>query len=203
MLTLPEPADAVYNAFRSRVVLTLLVLVLAASCRSTAPPAPALTSGIDFMGMDKSVNPGDDFFAYANGGWLNSTPIPADKASYGIFSILADETRKRTVARIQEAAAATPAASEDARRIGNFYSSYMDEAAIESKGTAPLKPKLDAVAAITNRTDLARILGGNLRADVDPLNNTNFKPENLLGVWVTQGLNDPSHSIPYILQGGL
>jgi predicted metalloendopeptidase len=153
--------------------------------------------------MDKSAAPGDDFNAYANGGWLKTTPIPADKASYGIFAILADETRKRTEALIQESANAGPGASEEARKAGDFYSSFMDEAAIESRGIAPLKPQLDAVAAIADRHQLARVLGGNLRADVDPLNNTNFETENLFGVWITQGLEDPSHSFPYLLQGGL
>ena len=153
--------------------------------------------------MDKSVAPGDDFNAYANGGWIKATPIPADKSSYGIFAILADETRKRTLTLIQESAKAGSAASEDTRKIADYYSSFMDEAAIESKGIAPLKPQLDAIAAIADRHDLARVLGGQLRADVDPLNNTNFETENLFGVWVTQGLTDPSHSIPYLLQGGL
>jgi len=153
--------------------------------------------------MDKSVAPGDDFYAYANGGWIKSTPIPADKSSYGIGTILADETRKRTVALIQESADAGPNASPEARKIGDFYSSFMDEAGIESKGIAPLKPQLDSIAAITDRRALARVIGGNLRADVDPLNNTNFQTENLFGVWVSQGLTDPEHNTPYILQGGL
>jgi len=153
--------------------------------------------------MDTSAAPGDDFNAYANGGWIKATPIPADKPSYGIDEILADETRKRTLTLIQEAAQAGSDASGDARKIADFYASFMDEAAIESKGIAPLKPQLDAIAAIADRHDLARVLGGQLRADVDPLNDTNFETLNLLGVWVSQGLTDPSHSFPYLLQGGL
>ena len=125
--------------------------------------------------MDTSVAPGDDFNAYANGGWIKATPIPADKPSYGIFEILADETRKRTLTLIQEAAQAGSAASGDTRKIADFYASFMDEAAIESKGIAPLKPQLDTIAAMADRHDLARLLGGQLRADVDPLNNTNFE----------------------------
>jgi len=153
--------------------------------------------------MDTSAAPGDDFNAYANGGWIKATPIPADKPAYGIFAILADEGRKRTLTLIQESAQAGSTGSADARKIGDFYSSFMDEAAIESKGTAPLKPQLDTIAAIVNRHDLARVLGSQLRADVDALNSTNFETENLFGVWVTQGLTDPSHSVPYLLQGGL
>lgn len=153
--------------------------------------------------MDNSVAPGDDFDAYANGGWIKATPIPADKSRYGISSMLADETRKRTLALIQESANAGSAASGDVRKIADFYASFMDEAAIESKGIASLKPQLDAIAAIADRHALARVLGGQLRADVDALNNTNFETGNLFGVWIAQGLTDPSHNLPYLLQGGL
>jgi predicted metalloendopeptidase len=187
---------------RSALAAILLAAALAGSpaCRKAPPP---LASGIDLSGMDASVAPGDDFNAYANGGWIKVTPIPADKPSYGIDEILADETRKRTLTLIQEAAQAGSTASGDTRKIADFYSSFMDEAAIEAKGIAPLKPQFDTIAAIADRHDLARVLGGNLRADVDPLNDTNFETRNLFGVWVTQGLTDPSHSVPYLLQGGL
>ena len=179
----------------------ILIAAIAAGspgCRKAQPAA-----GIDLAGMDKSVAPGDDFSAYANGGWIKATPIPADKASYGVFAMLADETRKRLLALIQESANAGSAAGQDARKIGDFYASFMDEAAIESKGIAPLKPQLDAIAAIADRHALARALGGQLRADVDPLNDTNFETEHLFGVWVAQGLTDPSRNYPYLLQGGL
>ena len=183
--------------------LAAILLAIAVAGAPACRKAPPLTSGIDLAGMDTSVAPGDDFNAYANGGWIKATPIPADKPSYGIGDILVDETRKRTLALIQEAAQAGSAASGDTRKIGDFYASFMDEAAIESKGIAPLKPQFDAIAAIADRHDLARVLGGQLRADVDPLNDTNFETRNLFGVWVTQGLTDPSHSFPYLLQGGL
>ncbi|HEY6341647.1 MAG TPA: M13 family metallopeptidase [Bryobacteraceae bacterium] len=159
--------------------------------------------GIDLKGMDTTVAPGDDFNAYANGGWMKATPIPADKPTYGIFVMLADDTRKRTVDLIQEAAKGGSSTGGDGRKVGDFYATFMDAATVESKGLAPLKPQLDAIAAVANRRDLARILGGQLRADVDPLNNTKFGTGNLFGVWITQGLTDPSRSYPYLLQGGL
>ena len=180
--------------------IALAALIAAATgCIS----APRLSSGIDVAGMDKSVTPGDDFNSYANGGWIKATPIPADKASFGIFTVLADDTRKRLLALIQDSAKGGSATDGDVRKVGDFYSSFMDEAAIEAKGIAPLKPKLDGIAAIKDRKDLARVLGSELRADVDALNNTNFETANLFGVWITQGLADPSHSYPYLLQGGL
>ena len=86
-------------SIRPLAVVLLAALAGAPACRTT-PPSPA--AGIDMAGMDKSVAPGDDFNAYANGGWIKATPIPADKSSYGIGAVLVDETRKRMLALIQE-----------------------------------------------------------------------------------------------------
>jgi len=170
---------------------------------TSAPAAAALPSGIDVAGMDRSVRPGDDFFAFANGGWIKATTIPADKSEFGVATILVDQTRKQTVEIIQDPVNAGPNATPDARKLADFYASYVDEAGIEAKGLAPLKPRLDAIAAIADKRALARAIGETLRADVDPLNATNFETENLLGVFVAQGLNDPDHNVPYLLQGGL
>src|SRR5262245_1560574 len=183
-------------------ILIPMVLLMTTSCRKPESTPPKASS-IDVAGMDLSVKPGDDFNQYANGGWLKATEIPADKASYGIFAIIADDTRKRTVALIQEAANAGANTNDETKKIGDFYSSFMDESAIESKGLAPLKPELDAIAQINDRSALARAIGASLRADVDPLNNTNFQTGNLFGVFITQGLEDPEHNIPYLLQGGI
>jgi len=169
-----------------------------------APPAAtALPPGLDRPGMDTAVAPGDDFYAYANGGWLKATPIPADKSSYGAGSILSDETRQQTVALIQDAGKAGPGASAETRKVADFYAAFMDDAGIEAKGLAPLKPALDAIAAVADRRALARAIGGTIRADVDPLNATNFQTEHLFGVWIAQGMQDPEHNMPYLLQGGL
>ena len=117
-------------------LLLAAAFVVAPACRKTPPP---LGTGIDLAAMDTSVAPGDDFNAYASGGWFKATPIPADKSSYGNFAILADETRKRTLTIFQEAVQAGSAATGDTRKIADFYAGFMDEAAIESKGTA--RPK--------------------------------------------------------------
>jgi predicted AAA+ superfamily ATPase len=79
----------------------------------------------------------------------------------------------------------------------------MDQSGIEKRGLAPLQPELDKISAIASTTDLARVLGEGLRADVDPLNATNYSTEQLFGLFVAQGLEDPQHNIPYLLQGGL
>jgi endothelin-converting enzyme/putative endopeptidase len=146
--------------------------------------------------------PGDDFYGYVNGEWIAGTEIPADRSAWGATSIMSEDTNAR-ILKLIEAVPGDKHASAEARKVAAFYNAYMDEAAIEAKGAAPLKPLLAKIDAIRDKAALNRALGASLRADVDPLNATNFFTENLFGVWVAQGLNDPAHNVPYILQGGL
>ena len=159
--------------------------------------------GIAVRNMDTTVKPGDDFYEYANGTWMSHTEIPPDRPSVGVFSSLADVSNKRTVALIEETAKSNAAAGTNNRKIADLYNSFMDEATIESKGLAPIRPHLDSIAAIHNKRELARALGETLRSDVDALNNTNFHTANLFGLWVAPGFNDSEHYAPYLLQGGL
>jgi len=150
--------------------------------------------------MDRSVKPGDNFFEYADGDWIKRTVIPPDRARIGVSTTLGDLSDKRTAALIEEAAkGSTPGA----RKIADLYNSYMDEAVIESKGLAPLRSHLEAVAAIKDKSELATALGETLRADVDALNNTNFHTPHLFGLWVAPGFNDSEHYTAYLLQGGV
>jgi predicted metalloendopeptidase len=165
--------------------------------------ALALAATLDVGGMDRAVAPGNDFFSYANGGWLKKTAIPADRASYGTGAIVSERTEKRTVELIQGAATSPGAAGADQRKIGDYYASFMNEDAIEAKGLAPLGSTLERIAAIKDAKGLASFLGSTLRADVDALNATNFTTDNVLGLWVAQDLNDPKHYVPFLLQGGL
>src|SRR5271170_3777197 len=169
-------------------------------------PAPE-THGIVITNMDRSVKPGDDFYRYANGDWIKRTELPPDRRYIdpdGLdFDDSNDLTRKRIASLIEEAAKTNAPAGSNARKIADFYRSYMDEASIEAKGLAPLRPHLDAIAAIHDKHELARAFGETLRADVDALNNTNFHTANLFGLWVAPGFNDSEHYAAYLMQGGL
>jgi putative endopeptidase len=178
-----------------------LALVLFAALPLAAAKAEA--PGLDLGGMDRSVAPGDDFFAYANGGWYKATAIPEDRPAYGAATVVEERTSQRIVELIQEAARAGEAATGAERKVGDFYASFMDEAAIEAKGLAPVRPKLDEVAAIRDRRELSRYLGTTLRSDVDALNATNFDTGNVLGLWIAQDLDQPSRYVPFLMQGGL
>ena len=178
----------------------------AAKATTAATPAPASTApdlGINLAYIDKSVKPGDNFFDYANGDWLKTAQIPADRSSTGSFLDVFEITEKHTSDLIRNAGARDPAAGSNARKIADYYAAYMDTAAIDKAGLTPLKPELDAIDAIKTRADLARVLGSRLRADVDPINATNFHTSNLFGLFVTKGLEEASTQIPYLLQGGL
>ena len=161
------------------------------------------THGIVVANMDPSVRPGDDFFLFANGNWIKNTEIPADRSGIGVFSTLADLSNKRTAGLIEEAAKSNSPAGSGQRKIADLYNSYMDEAGIEARGLAPLRPQLDAIAAIHDKAQLSHALGESLRADVDPPNNTNFHTANLFGLWVAPGFEDSDHYTAYLLQGGL
>ncbi len=175
----------------------------AAPTAAEAPAATAPTSGIDLAGIDKSVKPGDDFNAYANGTWNKNTPIPDDRASTGVFLKVFELAEQRNKDLVQSLEKADPAAGSNERKIADFYAAFMDEAGIEQRGLTPLQPTLDKVDAIATPADLSRYLGSTVRADTDPLNATNFATENLFGLFVAQGLEDPTKNVGYLMQGGL
>jgi len=175
-------------------------------------PVPALpaTHGVVVADMDPSVKPGDNFYLYANGKWQARTEIPADRTGVSSFSGLADVVDARVSSIIAETVKSSVAAKTskaapmtDQRRIADLYRSYTGQAAIDSRSLASIKPQLAAIAAIVTTNDLSHALGLTLRADVDPLNNTNFHTVNVFGLWVGPGFNDPDHYAPYLLQGGL
>ena len=184
----------------SALVFALAAAIVNVRAQETAKDA---AHGIAVANIDSGVKPGDNFYLYANGDWLKRTDIPADRAVVAVFTTLDDVSNKRTAALIEEASKTDAPSGSGQRKIADLYNSYMDESGIEAKGLTPLKPHLDAIAAIKDKRELAFALGKSLRADVDALNNTNFHTPNLFGLWVAPGFNDSDHYAAYILQGGL
>ena len=191
---------SLHSAFEY-VAICSLGLTLVAAHAQEAPKQD--THGISVANMDRSVTPGDNFFLYCNGDWIKRTELPPDRSRISVFSGLADLSDKRTAALIEEIAKSNASAGSGARKIADLYNSYMDEAAIEARGMAPIELHLKAIAAIQNKKELAAALGKTLRADVDALNNTNFHTSHLFGLWVAPGFNDPDHYAAYLLQGGV
>lgn len=173
------------------------------SLKIPSQSSPASSAPPDSLGVDRSVRAGDDFFAFTNGTWLKNTQIPEDKPAWGTFWELDEDATKKTRDLLGDLVTQAPPPGSEARLVADFYASFMDEAAIEARGLAPLAPVLQRVAAVKDRRALARVLGEELRADVDPLNSTNFHTTHLFGLWVGPNLTAPQGHAPYLLQGGL
>src|SRR6185503_5048231 len=138
-------------ARRSPAVSLVLLVVSLGGCRSSAPPSNAAepaSHGLDVTAIDRSVDPGDDFYAFANGAWLKRTEIPADRSTWGPTEVMTEEAASRT-RELLETAAKPPADVGSVRQqAADYFASYMDEQGIESKGLGPVKPLLDRIAAI-------------------------------------------------------
>jgi putative endopeptidase len=143
--------------------------------------------GFDLAGMDLTVAPGSDFYRYANGTWARSTPIPADKSSFGMFTHLDDLNRER-VRGILEVAR-----NDTHSKAGAAYTAFLDEAALDTKGLTPARPWLDRIEAITTRADYARLAAQAAREGVA----VPFE------VAVTQDDRNPDAYVLKLSQGGL
>jgi putative endopeptidase len=137
---------------------------------STAPESKVLQlKGLDPTLIDKSTDPCQDFYQYSCGGWLKQNPVPPDQSSYGRDTELAERNRLILRSILEKAAVNDPKRSSIDQKIGDYYSSCMDETAIEKQGTAPLRPELDRIGNIKNKRDLASAIARLHLADVDAL----------------------------------
>jgi len=142
--------------------------------------------GFDAKGMDRTVLPGNDFYAYANGTWAKDTAIPADKSNYGMFTALADLSQKRTQ-DILEAAKGDPDSM-----IGRAYASFLDAQTVEAKGLAPIEPWLNKIRTV-DKAGLAALL-----AEADRNGVSHF-----FGGYVGQDDKNPDVYIYSLYQGGI
>jgi putative endopeptidase len=129
-----------------------LFLSLTLAVPAAAPPGH---SGVEPASFDKSCKPCDDFWRYANGGWVDKNPIPARHSTWGTVSVLVEANRERLRTILEAAALSKAAAGSNERKIGDFYSSCMDTASIDSAGLQPVKPYLDRIARIATPADVA------------------------------------------------
>ena len=185
-------ADPRRTALCALAFMGVLAGVLAANPTRAATPE-----------VDVAVRPGDDFNAYANGPWIRATPLPEGLAIYGPTSMLRAENARR-VSALVEAAAKSPLPKPGSpkvatQKIGDYYASWMDTAAIDAKGLAPISRDLAAIAAIGDRRQLSAALGRTLRLD----DGTNTSTDGLLGVWVHQDFHHPDHYAAHLVQSGL
>ena len=121
----------------------------------TVPAAGTPISGIERDHMDPAVRPQDDLFDHANGSWLRDVPIPPDRSSYGVDSMMAE----RSLLQQRELIEAARTAGEPAvRKIGDLYASFMDEPRIERLGVKPLTAEMRRIAAVRHVRDLGPLM---------------------------------------------
>ena len=172
----------------------LMLAAVPAAAQEKTATAPVTTAakpeigdfGFDLTGMDKSVQPGDDFYAFANGTWAKNTQIPADKSNYGMFTALADLSQKRT-REILDVAKGDPNSM-----IGRAYASYLDSDAVEAKGLAPIQPWLAKIRAV-DKAGLPKLLAEADRSGI----------QHFFGGYVGQDDKNPDVYIYTMFQGGI
>lgn len=176
----------------------MTALLLSAACSQPAAPAkPAaapLSAGVDPAGFDKAVRPQDDLFGHVNGAWLARTQIPADKPSYGGFYEAYDKTQDQLRVLVENAAKNPGATGTAQQKIGDFYTSFMDEAKVEALGLSPLAAEFAAIDALTTRQDLAAYFGRQLKMGIG-------------GAPIQGGVEgdaqEPTRNALYLSQGGI
>jgi putative endopeptidase len=142
---------------KSRRILLIAGVALAIASPAASAQSPRYGSwGVETNDMDPSVKPGDDFFEFAEGTWLKKHPIPADKTGAGYNYELPDEIEQQVRKMVEDVTA--KAESPIAQKIGDAYAAWMDEAGIEARGLAPLKPYLARIDAVKNRAELVKLM---------------------------------------------
>ncbi|HVZ61033.1 MAG TPA: M13 family metallopeptidase [Terriglobales bacterium] len=165
---------------------------LAALAKSAPAASSEAGKSFDLSAIDRSADPCNDFYQFACGQWMKNNPIPSDQARWGRFNELVE--RNRLILRqILEEAAANPRRSAVYQKIGDYYGSCMDEDAIEKKGLAALKPRLDKIAAIKSRDEVPMVLAALHREGAHAL----------FDMGADQDFKDATQIIAIVDQGGL
>lgn len=182
------------NKILSALAAAALLVACSQDTATTEAPAPAkpMKSGVELTGMDTTVRPQDDFYAYANGNWLKTTEIPADQYGWGSYMTLRDDSLTHLRAIVDEVAGDVED-NEAAAKIGNYYSAWIDEARVEEVGMSPLETIFADIDRLDDHNALARWFGENNEFNIDgPFN---------LGVG--QDDKDSTQYVIFVFQSGL
>lgn len=183
----------------SKLLAALLACAMATTVTAQAPSNRSF-SDLE-LETDPAVKPGDNFFAWANGGWLKSTELPAGKDRWGARSEILQIAQKQ-MSDLMDAADRAPAGSLG-RIVADFRAAYANQTAIDSRGLIALRPALDSISQVRDKVQLARLLGRSLGADVDPFNWGIYRSSYLMGVSVEPSIHGEKNYSVFLLQGGL
>ena len=161
-LSLAAPAAMAHDACLDDACHTLSLFDSVDSTGGGTAPIEAQRFGewgIDTAGMDTSVRPGEDFFAYVSGTWAENTQIPSDKSMYGSFLVLRDLSEARVRQLLEGYELGDPAGTGNAAKLAALYQGFLDEAAVEALGAQPLQPHLEAIRAVADKDGMAALMG--------------------------------------------
>jgi putative endopeptidase len=180
------------------ILVNLLALLAPAALAAAEIPAgrdltaeQARRSVLD--SMDRTADPCDDFYRYACGGWLDATPLPADQSRWTRSFSTIGERNRQIVNALLEDAAKNPGGSEERRKVGDFYATCMDEAAVEQAGIAPLAPWFDEIDRVSDLESLFALAAKLHRAGAGPL----------FGFGALPDFKTPDLNVGFVVQGGL
>ncbi len=148
--------------------------------------------GVEIDNIDPEVDPGDDFYQFAGGKWLDSFEIPEEFSSYGAFTVLFERSEDRVRKIIEDAANGKTADGSVEKKIGDYFASFVDVDAINAKGLDPIADDLVRVAALETHDDVARIMAA-----------SDLGANAFFGAWVDVDSKQPDRYIVYIAQSGL
>ncbi|MGH8919793.1 MAG: peptidase M13, partial [Actinomycetes bacterium] len=173
------------------VLVALVWAVVACQTTPQSPPQP-LGSGLLLDGYDRGVRAQDDLFRFANGEWLRSTEMPADRSAYGAFDILAEKAELDLRAIIEDSAARHGGPGSADQQLGDYYTSFMDTERLERLGATPLAAPLARVDELAGPADVIRYFGETAAIFSSPLS-----------LVVSQDAKNASAYLPVIEQSGL
>jgi putative endopeptidase len=174
-----------------RTPILAVVILAGLSPAVNAQQASNHTPVLDVTAMDRTIDPCENFFQYACGGWIRNNPIPPDQSSWDLYSKMEDENKEKLRGILETASAPDPGRNAVKQKIGDYYASCMDEKAIEAKGADPLRPALQRIASIRSKAEIADVkstlTGDNVLFSINSI----------------QDFRDASQVIANIDQGGL
>jgi len=200
-----------------RTVLAAACAALLAACSSpqepakqvsgsaapaVAPAAPALASGIDLASMDPGVLPQDDFYRHVNGKWLATVEIPADRSAFGTGAIVFESIQDKLHQLVDDAAAGKAGTGADTRKIGDFYNSFMDEAALEGLDIKPLAAPFARIDSISSSKEIAALIV-ELNRSTASVTAYGLSSNAPLGIVIHQDNKDATRYVADLQQGGL
>jgi putative endopeptidase len=147
-------------AFAAGILMVAGAWVQAAATATSAPAAPAAIPpwGLDLAGRDLTVRPGDDFYRYADGHWLDSNQIPPDRSRWGSFDVLDERAQQQVLDIVQALPARAPQGSNE-QKVGDYYRAFVDTSAIDQRGIEPARAAIDAITQARSYHDLTRLMG--------------------------------------------